>query len=164
MLRSTLKLIGALFARWTPLAVYDCACPEPSKPGDLRHSWGEPVPDPACTNRKAWEYSSTYIVRPGEPTITGEHTIYGPYLNDFGKPGFYRVRFRICGSDLPKTDEPVIVLNVVQARFGTEQILRLLGQRVIRAKELSGTYQPTLYATPREQESMSIVVPFFPKR
>jgi hypothetical protein len=140
ILRSTLKLMGALIARRTKLAVYDCATSEPSKPGNLRHTWGCQVPDSSCRNGKAWEYNSTRIERIGE-RVTGEHTIYGPYLNDFGRPGFYRVRFRILGKDIPKTDDVVIALDVVQARFGTEQVLRLLGQRVIRARALSGSYQ-----------------------
>lgn len=140
VLRSAVKLLGALFARRTPIAVYECASPERLVPGDLRHSWGHEVADSATKGGKAWEYNSTSINRPGEQ-VTGEHTIFGPYLNDFGKPGFYRVSYRICGKGFPKTEEPVISLDVVQARFGTDQVLRLLGQRVIRAKELSGEYQ-----------------------
>lgn len=122
------------------MAIYDCAVLEPTKIGELRHTWGCREPDNSSTNGYAWEYSSVRIDRGGEH-ITGEHTIYGPYLNDFGKPGFYRVRFRIRGIDVPKSNNPVISLDAVQARFGTDQTLRLLGQRIIRAHELSDSYQ-----------------------
>jgi len=139
ILRSTLRLIGTLLSRWKPLAIYDCAVLEPTKVGELRHTWGQQVPDTSSTNGKAWEYSSIRINKDSEQ-ITGEHTIYGPYLNDFGKPGFYRIRFRIRGIDTSKSNDPIIALDVVQAGFGTEQNLHLLGQRIIRASELSNSF------------------------
>jgi hypothetical protein len=140
VLRSALRLIVILRARLNPLAVYDCAVPEPSKPAELRHTWGCQVSDSESTNGKAWEYKPIRIERPGEQ-VTGEHTIYGPYVNDFGKPGFYRVRFRIRGMGLPQTDERVIALDVVQAPFGTDEVLRLLGQKIVRARDVSRSYQ-----------------------
>ena len=140
ILRSMLKLIGTLLTRCNPLAIYNCASPEPAKLGELRHTWGYQIRDSKSSNGYAWEYSSNYIERQGEQ-VTDEHTIYGPYLNDFGKPGFYRVRFRICGIGFPKTDEPIVSLDIVQSRFGTEKILRLLGQRLIKARDFSGRYQ-----------------------
>ncbi|MGP8173637.1 MAG: hypothetical protein ACLP7O_03710 [Terracidiphilus sp.] len=123
-----------------PLAVYDCAIPEPSRQLELRHTWGCQVIDPKSSTGNAWEYRPVRIERPGE-RITGEHTIYGPYVNDFGKPGFYRVRFRIRGNDLPRTDERVMALDVVQSRFGTDAILRLLGQKVVRARDMRNSYR-----------------------
>jgi hypothetical protein len=140
ILRSSLKLAGVVRTRWSVLAEYDCGSPEPSGPGELRHCWGEQVFDEDATNQRAWKHNSKPIDRPGEK-VTREHTIYGPYVNDFGGPGFYRVRFRLRGKDLPRTDAPVLSLDVVQARFGTQRVLRLLGQRIVRAKELSGKYQ-----------------------
>ncbi len=140
LLRSVVKLVAALCARRTPLAVYGCATADESSPGNLRHSWGHSVADSKTRSGNAWEYTSTPIRRPSE-AVTGEHTIFGPYLNDFGRPGFYRVSYRLSGDGFPPTEEPVISLDVVQARFGTEQVLRLLGQKIIRAKELSDEYQ-----------------------
>ena len=141
LLRSALRLAGILYSRSKALAVYDCASSEPSKPAELRHTWGCQVPDVESTNGKAWEYKPIRIERPPGEQITGEHVIYGPYVNNFGKPGFYRVRFRIRGIDLPNTDERIMVLDVVQAGFGTETALRLLGQKIITARELSRTYE-----------------------
>jgi len=140
VLRSLVKLIGAVISRHTPLAIYECANTEQSGIGALRHSWGHEITDPESKSGRAWEHNSISISRPGE-RVTREHTIFGPYLNDFGKPGFYRVSFRLCGKGFPEIEESIIALDVVQARFGTEQTLRLLGQRIIRKKELSGKYQ-----------------------
>lgn len=63
-------------------------------------------------------------------------------------PGFYRVRFRIRGDGLPRKDERskdederIIVLDVVQSRFGTDAVLRLLGQKVVRAREIRNSYR-----------------------
>lgn len=141
MLRSALRLAGVLYSRSKALAVYDCASSEPSKPGELRHTWGCQVPDPESTREKAWEYKPIRVERPPGEQITGEHVIYGPYVNNFGKPGFYRVKFRIRGINLPQTDERILVLDVVQAGFGTERDLRLLGQKMVTARELSRSYQ-----------------------
>jgi hypothetical protein len=140
VLRSAIKLSGAVLARRRPLAIYECANVEESGLGNLRHDWGREVADSASKSGKAWEYDSRFIERHNRH-VTREHTIFGPYLNDFGKPGFYRVCFRICGKGFTNTDEPVIALDVVQARFGTDRTLRLLGQKIVRAKELSGKYQ-----------------------
>jgi len=140
VLRSLLKLIGIIYFRFKPLAIYNCANAEPSKPGELRHTWGQRVSDTKSSSKYAWAYSPNRIERPGE-IITGEHTIYGPYVNDFGKPGFYRIRFRIRAIDLPETDESIISLDVVQARFGTESVLRLLGQKILKARDLSESYR-----------------------
>lgn len=141
ILRSALRLAGIVYARSRALAVFDCANSEPSKPGELRHTWGCQVPDRESTNGKAWEFKPIRIERALGEQITGEHAIYGPYVNNFGKPGFYRVRFRIRGIDLPQTDERIIVLDVVQAGFGTETDLRLLGQKMLMARDLSPSYQ-----------------------
>lgn len=140
LLRSTLKVALALRARSTPLAVYDCAV-SGTKPGEFGHCYGHEVGDEASTNGKAWEHDWHKVPATPPRQAIGEHTIYGPYINDFGRPGFFRVSFRIQGKGLPKTDEPVISLDVVQAAFGTERVLRLIGQRVIRARELSDSYQ-----------------------
>ena len=140
MLRACAKVLGAWLARRTPLAIYQCATTEQVGIGGLRHSWGNEVADSATKGGKAWEYDAQPLDRHGE-RVTGEHTIFGPYVNDFGKPGFYRVRYRICGKGFQNTDEPILSLDVVQARFGTDQTLRLLGQRIVRAKEFSGKYQ-----------------------
>jgi hypothetical protein len=43
--------------------------------------------------------------------------------------------------NFPKTREPIIAIDVVQTSFGTERVLRLLGQRVIKANELSRSYR-----------------------
>jgi hypothetical protein len=140
LLRSLLKLIGIFHSRVKPLATYNCANNEPSKPGELRHTWGQRVHDPKSSSKYAWEYGINRIDRPGE-SITGEHTIFGPYINDFGKPGYYRIRFRIRAVNIPKTDESIISLDVVQSRFGTEAVLRLLGQKILKARDLSDAYK-----------------------
>ncbi len=135
-----LKLIGIIYFRFTPISEYYCSEGEPIRPGQLRHTWGFRVTDIYSASKYAWQYSKNKIERPGE-TITGEHTIYGPYINDFGKPGYYRIQFRLRAIGIPKDNEPIISLDVVQARFGTEAVLRLLGQKIIKGKELSEQYK-----------------------
>lgn len=140
VLRSTLKTVGAVRARWTPRAIHLCAT-SGAKPGEFDHCWGREMDDDASTTGRVWEHNWNSIA-PHPPHVPmGQHTIYGPYVNDFGKPGFYRISFRLRGINLPKTDESVLALDVVQASFGTERVLRLLGQRIIKAKELSGSYR-----------------------
>jgi hypothetical protein len=140
ILRSIFKVVGALRARLTPRAIHLCAT-SGSKPGEFDHCWGREVADNTSTTGRVWEHNWNSI-SPHPPHVPiGDHTIYGPYINDFGKPGSYRISFRLRGMNFPKTDEPVLALDVVQSPFGTERVLRLLGQRIIKAKELSGPYQ-----------------------
>ena len=134
LLRSIIKLIGASWARWSPLAVHDCTNPS-TGPGDIHHGWGHRVDDPNAANKQAWEHTTQQLV-PGR-----EHTIYGPYVNDFGRPGFYRVRFRIYGSGFQRTNKAVVMLDVIQSRFGTHRDLQIIGQRTIREKDLAARYQ-----------------------
>lgn len=44
--------------------------------------------------------------------------------------------------NIPKdNDDSLIALDVVQSAFGTERTLRLLGQRIVKANELSRSYR-----------------------
>ena len=140
ILRSALKLVGAVWARMTPLAIHQYAT-SGAGPGEFDHCWGHQVDDKASTNGKPWEHDWNRIDSKPPHRAIGEHTLYGPYVNDFGKPGCYRVTFRLCGTHVHKSNEGVIALDAVQASFGTEKILRLLGQRIIKANELFGSYQ-----------------------
>ncbi len=136
ILRSSIKAIGALGARWRSVASYECS-DSGKRPGDIRHGFGQRVDeDLQATNMKSWEHSRTVIDN------VGEHTIYGPYLNDFGRAGSYRVRFMICGSGFPKTSDPVIALDVVQSRFATQRDMIIIGQRIVRSRELESRYVP----------------------
>jgi hypothetical protein len=140
ILRSALKVTGAVWTRLTPRATHLCAA-SGANPGEFDHCWGREVSDDASTTGRVWEHNWNKVVSHDPHVPMGEHTIYGPYVNDFGKPGFYRISFRLRGMNFPKTDDPVLALDVVQASFGTERVLRLLGQRIIKAKELPGPYQ-----------------------
>lgn len=94
------------------------------------------VKDEHATNGLSWEHTSEPVE--GE----GIHTICGPYVNDFGKPGFYKVRFRICGVGFQHHETPVVVLDIIhRPAFLREDNLVLLGQRVVRDKELSPKYK-----------------------
>ena len=134
LLRSTIKFIGASWARWTPLSIHDCSNPS-TGPGDIHHGWGRRIDDPKATNKQAWEHTTQQLV------ASREHTIYGPYVNDFGRPGFYRIRFRIYGSGFQHTNEAVVMLDVIQSRFGTHRGLQIIGQRTVRAKDLAAQYR-----------------------
>jgi hypothetical protein len=135
LIRSAFRSVGALWAYCRPLATYECANPVVG-PGNMHHGWGRRVDEPLLPRTKqAWEHTSTQLVP------NREHTIYGPYTNDFGRPGYYRVRFRVFGSGFPPTNDPIVCLDVVQAPFADDRQLRIIGQRIIRAKELSPKYR-----------------------
>jgi hypothetical protein len=51
------------------------------------------------------------------------------------------VRFRIFGSGFSSTNNPVVVLDVLQAPFGSEQVYSIIGQRVVRAREFTAKYR-----------------------
>jgi hypothetical protein len=141
ILRSLLKTLGAVWARLRPLAVHQCAT-SGTRPGEFDHCWGREVEDKASMNGKAWEHDANKVARhpPHEPM--GQHTVFGPYVNDFGRPGFYRIAFSIRGMNIPKSNnDALIALDVVQSSFGTERTLRLLGQRIVKANELSRSYR-----------------------
>lgn len=54
---------------------------------------------------------------------------------------FHCAAFRIRGIDIPHTDERVIALDVVPSPFGTDKTLRLSGQKIVRARDLTRSYQ-----------------------
>lgn len=141
ILRSGIKLVRKLRAERKPLIVYDCG-DKNTDPGYLRKSWGKRFPDEKASNNQAWAYSNDRI----QPLR--EHTIYGPYTNDFGKLGSYKVTFRIrCQNHFdfsntpPSPHDTVIVLDVVKTPFAEEKTMMLMGQRNIQAQELKTTYK-----------------------
>lgn len=135
LLRSALRFVVKVWVGRTVIATYDCAEEMGERPGVLWHAWGSRVPDNDATSRQAWEHSNRKLKE------NVEHTFFGPYVNDFGKPGFFKVTFRLFGIGFGKTSEPVLVLDVVQAPFGGRTDFVLLSQRIIRARELTGSYQ-----------------------
>ncbi len=130
VLRSLVKLIGRLGASTVPIAKY--ACVEDSvKPGYFQHGWGNAATD---RRKKVWSYTRKQMDRK-------EHTLYGPYVNDFGRPGFFRVRFRVSGHGFKKDEEAVVVLDVIQAPFDLQRDHVVIGQRIIRSKQLRPRYK-----------------------
>jgi len=133
-LRSLLKLAGKQWASIVPVAKYLCA-KDSVKPGYFRHGWGELAIDNDIEGKRIWSYTPIQIQH-------REHTLFGPYVNDFGRPGFFRVRFRLSGHGFDKgSDEPVVVLDVIQAPFDLKRDHVVIGQRVIRSSELSRKYK-----------------------
>jgi len=130
-LRSLLKLIGKQWASTVPIAKYFCA--EASMgPGYFQHGWGAVATDDR--GKRVWSYTKAQIG-------LKEHTLYGPYVNDFGRPGFFRVRFRLSGQGFDKSEKSVVVLDVIQAPFDLQRDHVVIGQRIIRSKELSPRYK-----------------------
>ncbi len=139
-----LRRLGAkLLANRRPLAQYRCD-DDSGLPGSLKHSWGRSVDDSGAENGRAWEHTATHVGDPG-----GNATVYGPYTNDFNKPGQYRVVFRVYGSGFDGSDDSVVLLQVTQTliafdstRQTTENWFQMpTGQRIIRARELRPNYQ-----------------------
>lgn len=135
LLRSLLRLIGKLWSERKPLAVYDCA-DDTRRPGGIWHGSGRRVHvDPLATNKRSWEHTP-------QDTGTGKpHAIYGPYVNDFGRPAYYKVSFRIYGDGFGGSEDPVVVLDVIQRPIFLGHELVVVGQRVIRGKELTNEYR-----------------------
>jgi len=136
LIRSLLKLMGKVWANSIPIATYYCGLEQQNQPGVICHGWGLSVPDANALKKCAWQYS-TKQVTPDKR----EHIIFGPYANDFGRPGYYKVTFRISASGLPKTEDPVAVLDVIQAPFAFQRDYTLLGQRIVRANHLTPSYK-----------------------
>jgi hypothetical protein len=131
--RAALKLGGKIWAARVPLAIYDCLA-DGEDPGVYRHGWGKPAPD-----KHAWSYTPHQI--PRKEGKLHEHTLFGPYVNDFGHPGHFEVRFRISGKGLSHAADPIIVLDVIQAPFDLQRDHLVLGQKIIRSRELSEEYR-----------------------
>lgn len=126
-LRSFFRLVRKIWIGCVPFATYDCG--EPTEgPGFLKRGPGKRVTDPSASHDQAWEYQA----QPNKPP----HSIYGPYHNDLGKPGFYKVRFRISGTHFEPTSDPVISLDVIQIGFSRQDDRIKIGQRFVRSKQL----------------------------
>ncbi len=130
------------------LAVYYCGKRSPT-PGGLDHGWGQESKSKGPSGRNVWLYTE----EPTDQIHPREHTIYGPYVNDLGRPGYYRVAFSICAKNfLQNSDRSVLLLDVVQAPFGGTTTYVLHGQRLIREDELASgkeqynTYEIEFYA------------------
>jgi hypothetical protein len=138
LLRTGAKIAVKVHADTRSLAEYYCSDENANPgPGVLSQGWGKKVSDPKASNRYAWAHGNNQV-----GSWPREHTIYGPYTNDFGKPGFYKVTFRVrCLEDLPPSKHAIVVLDVVRAPFSDEVGMALMGQRVIRAKDLKKTYK-----------------------
>ena len=137
VLRSALKLVGNYFSSLRALAKYDCAHDgADDDSAAMRHGWGRAVRDVSATNETAWEYT---LERPRDRCA--ELALYGPYVNDFGRPGFYRIRFRISGAGFNPTDQVVVVLDILQTPFDLERHQLIVGQRAIHASELTERYR-----------------------
>jgi hypothetical protein len=91
--------------------------------------------DPLATHKSSWEHT---LQNTG---TNAPHTIYGPYVNDFGRPAYYRVSFRIYGAGFGGSEDPVIVIDVIQRPLFLGKDLVVLGQRVIRGKDLTNKYR-----------------------
>ena len=135
VLRSGLKIAGKYWSSRKPIAEYDCAT-DVSGPDavGLWHGCGQRVADDATRSGSAWEHTSEK-----KPGLV--HTIYGPYVNDMGRPGYVRVRFRISGAGFGQVAEGAIVLDVNQILHDVPPKHITVGQTVVRAKDLTHQYR-----------------------
>lgn len=135
LLRILAKLVGKYWSSRKPIAEYDCSVDvsDPQALG-LWHGRGERVADDAATTGFAWKHTTVNLRQVW-------HTIYGPYVNDFGRPGYVRVRFRISGAGFEKTSEAVISLDVNQILHDDPPQHITVGQSAVRARDLRREYQ-----------------------
>lgn len=129
VLRSLLKAAAYFWFWFVPIADYDCGTDE-AGPGMLRHGRGARVKDANARYGYAWQYDKQHS------TGAREHAIFGPYVNDFGRPGHYRVRFRLTARGIVGVNRPVVFLDITRSPFGTKRDLVIIGQRILRAKDL----------------------------
>lgn len=140
-----IRIVLRLYLRFreskNPLAIYYCGERSPT-PGGLDHGWGQVSKSKGPSGRITWLYTE----EPTDKVHPREHTLFGPYVNDLGRPGYYRVAFSICAKTFsPDSDNSVLLLDVVQAPFGGTTTYVLHGQRLIREGELArsqGKYLP----------------------
>ena len=137
-LRALVRLGGRAWAGRFPLAVYDCV-PDGDAPGFFQHGWGEEVKDNRTRSKAAWSYTLKQI--PRREGRLHEHTLFGPYVNNFGRPGYFEIRFHVAGEDVGDSANPIVVLDVIQAPFDLDRNHLVLGQRIIRCSELKEKYQ-----------------------
>lgn len=136
VLRSVVKFCVNRWLSRRPVAEYDCGEDAADEdPAALRHGWGRRVVDTRASNAVAWEYSGD---RPRGRNR--EHTIYGPYTNDFGCPGYFRVRYRIAGTGFEAGNRVAVVVDVLHAPFDLQRNHMVLGQRVIHERDLKPLY------------------------
>ena len=138
-----LGALGALVARVLlkmassirPLATYYCSDIGSDKDrGKPWHSFGERVRDEEAEHGVAWAHTPEQIG-------TKVHTLFGPYMNDVGRPGYIRVVFRISGAGLSDSDEPAIILDVVQVPFDLQPAQVILKEKTIKSRELKTRYR-----------------------
>ena len=118
-----------------PVAEYDCAADSADVAViGLWHGWGEPVPDDTATSGFAWAHTTKML----REVV---HTLYGPYVNDVGRPGYLKVRFRISGVGFENSNRGVILLDVNQILQESPPKHTTLGHTVVRAKQLNREYR-----------------------
>ena len=134
MLRGGVKLINKVFSAARPVARYNCAedVSDVTVIG-LWHGFGEPVADDRATAGLAWAHGARRI----RDVV---HTIYGPYMNDTGRPGYMKVRFRIAGVGFENSERGVVVLDVNQILHDVPARHTTLAHTVVRAKHIKRDY------------------------
>ncbi|GEM_PF-3952211 len=129
LLRSLLKLFYIWKFGRSLIHQYDCYESGTIK-GKLRHSFGHEVSDADANaaSKKAWEWSDIKV-----KDSEGDCTIYGPYVNDFGKPGNYKVIFRIKGNNIANDAEICLRLDVMmnESVFDPVRAQQFRGQTTI---------------------------------
>lgn len=110
VLRLIIRGVHAYNVRMKPIAEFPCyydqkGCIE-NKNGKLSHSLGDACEDKSSKHGTVWCHSEDKI-------DNGCSTIYGPYMNVFGVPGNYIVRFRMKATGYNK-NEQICWLQVVQ--------------------------------------------------
>lgn len=141
--RGVLKYAANVWNARRELREYACGYDSRrGEPGALQHGWGGAACDVA-TRRELWAHS---IVRHehfrGDGTLRlVQHTIFGPYTNDFGRPGFFKIAFQFRGRGFEENRLPILTFDVQQAPYGKSQDYFLLAQKVVHGSELTGDFQ-----------------------
>src|SRR5438128_10382130 len=111
LLRAAAKYTATALAARKRRRTYLCNIPSiPGEPAAVQHGWGSAGCD-RHTRREVWAYNSVQhrLDHEGKGRQF-EHTLFGPYTNDFGRPGYFGVTFRLCGRGFRAGDRPLLIL------------------------------------------------------
>ena len=141
--RAGLKYFATLWSARRELREYSSGYESRrGEPGALQHGWGGAACD-VRTRHVVWAHSHVRHEHfSGDGTLRlVQHTIFGPYTNDFGRPGVFRITFRFCARGFARDDRRVMTFDVQQSAYGNRDEYYLLTQKVMRASDLTGDFQ-----------------------
>ena len=135
VIKFLIYLRNLIISRFRPIAKYYCFTAS-EEPGIMQHKCGHRGNAEDTDEGKAWILDSNDIPH---PTV-----LYGPYVNDFGRPGDYQVAFRIKGENFEGDNAEILRIEVAEVKeIYDEEIGKTvnytqipIGQTTIRRRDI----------------------------